>query len=113
MLGTFLPFVVSAVLLSCRVIADAPYPQSSPDYVLVGTAANHTINCQQRYSVIFNGTSPGPPLYMKENYTTWVRVYNHIQDQNLTVVSLSGGGIVDAQYQQPGKLMASCSTGMD
>ncbi|TLD31602.1 hypothetical protein PspLS_01825 [Pyricularia sp. CBS 133598] len=56
-----------------------------PDYVLVATAQNITINCQTRYSVVFNGTSPGPPLTFHENQTTWVRVYNRIKDQNVTV----------------------------
>lgn len=60
----------------------------APDYVLSATAENITINCLSRYSVVFNGTLPGPPLYLKENHTTWVRVYNSIEDQNLTVVSL-------------------------
>jgi hypothetical protein len=75
-------------------LAVSPTPQAPPDYVLVATAKNITINCQTRYSVVFNGTTPGPPLYMKENYTTWVMVYNRLQDQNLTVVrhALSGGG---------------------
>ncbi|EXJ62697.1 L-ascorbate oxidase [Cladophialophora yegresii CBS 114405] len=64
---------------------NAPSPQAFPDYVLVATARNITINCQTRYSVVFNGTSPGPPLFLRENYTTWVRVYNRIDHENLTV----------------------------
>lgn len=87
MLASLLPVFASALLLASRVVANAPAPGQSPDYVLVATAANLTINCQQRYSVILNGTSPGPPLYLKEGYTTWVRVFNNIEDQNLTVVS--------------------------
>lgn len=86
MLPIVLQVLVSALILTCKVAANAPSPQSKPDYVLVATAANITINCQHRYSVIFNGTSPGPPLYLRENSTTWVRVYNNIEDQNLTVV---------------------------
>ncbi|KIW71105.1 L-ascorbate oxidase [Phialophora macrospora] len=66
-------------------ICNAPSPQASPDYVLVATAQNISINCRSRYSVVFNGTSPGPPLYLRENYTTWVRVYNRIENENLTV----------------------------
>lgn len=62
------------LLFTCRAFADAPAPESYPDYELVATARNITINCQTRWSVVFNGTSPGPTLYMKENYTTWVRV---------------------------------------
>ncbi|KAK5080811.1 hypothetical protein LTR70_000484 [Exophiala xenobiotica] len=53
--------------------------------VLVATAENITINCLSRYSVIFNASFPGPHIYFKENQTTWVRVYNNIEDQNLTV----------------------------
>lgn len=44
------------------------------------------MNCEQRESVIFNGSTPGPPLYMKEGETTWVRVYNDMTDLNFTVV---------------------------
>ncbi|RMZ85906.1 hypothetical protein DV736_g6540, partial [Chaetothyriales sp. CBS 134916] len=78
--------LLTLVLLWAQSIgATSPSPHASPDYKLVATAENLTINCQTRYSVVFNGTTPGPPLYMKENYTTWVRVYNHIHDQNLTV----------------------------
>ncbi|KAK6087001.1 L-ascorbate oxidase [Seiridium cupressi] len=56
-----------------------------PEYVLVATAQNITTNCQSRYSVIFNGTSPGPAIYMTDGKTTWVRVYNQIEDKNVTV----------------------------
>jgi L-ascorbate oxidase len=56
-----------------------------PDYVLRATAQNITINCESRYSVIISGSSPGPTLYFLEGKTTWVRVYNDIADQNLTV----------------------------
>lgn len=62
---------------------DARY---KPDQVLVATAGNVTINCESRYSVLFNGTTPGPALYLEEGKTTWVRVYNHIPNENLTVV---------------------------
>jgi len=88
MLAIAFKVVLGFLSLACHVAAYAPDPQLSPDYVLVATAAGITINCQQRYSVIFNGTSPGPPLSLKENYTTWVRVYNHIENENLTVVSI-------------------------
>ncbi|KAH8668630.1 L-ascorbate oxidase [Xylariales sp. PMI_506] len=57
----------------------------SPDYALIATAQNITVNCASRYSVVFNGTSSGPPLRLKEGKTTWVRVYNQIADQNVTV----------------------------
>ncbi|KAH7038265.1 L-ascorbate oxidase [Microdochium trichocladiopsis] len=56
-----------------------------PEYVLVATAQNITINCESRYSVTFNQTSPGPMLRLQEGKTTWVRVWNRIPDNNLTV----------------------------
>jgi FtsP/CotA-like multicopper oxidase with cupredoxin domain len=61
----------------------------SPDTTLYATAANITIDCQSRYSVLLNGTSPGPTLYLEEGKTTWIRVYNQILDQNITVVRVS------------------------
>jgi L-ascorbate oxidase len=61
----------------------------APNYILYATAGNITIDCQSRYSVLLNGTSPGPPLYLKEGETSWVRVYNKIPYDNLTVVSLA------------------------
>ncbi|KAF2117913.1 Cupredoxin [Lophiotrema nucula] len=57
----------------------------APDSVLYATAANISIDCQSRYSVLLNGTSPGPTLYLEEGKTTWIRVYNKIPDHNLTV----------------------------
>jgi FtsP/CotA-like multicopper oxidase with cupredoxin domain len=58
-----------------------------PEYVLVATAQNISINCETRLSVVFNGTFPGPAIHMHEGKTTWVRVYNHMKDENVTVVS--------------------------
>lgn len=58
-----------------------------PQYVLIATEEEISQNCQTRSSVVFNGTSPGPPIHLIEGKTTWVRVYNYVEDQNLTVVS--------------------------
>lgn len=59
----------------------------SPDHVIYATAGNVTIDCESRYSVLLNGTTPGPPIYLEEGKTSWIRVYNHISNDNLTVVS--------------------------
>ena len=75
-----------------------------PDYVLEATVTNITINCHSRYSVIVNGTSPGPTLYLKEGQTTWVRVWNRIPDQNFTLVSI--------QSRSSKFLLKKSSTGM-
>ncbi|KAK5026600.1 hypothetical protein LTS07_007534 [Exophiala sideris] len=79
------PILLQILLLAHQAVSVHPNAKCRPDYELVATAQNITINCQTRYSVVINGTIPGPPLYMKEKYTTWVRVWNRIQDQNLTV----------------------------
>ena len=74
-------------LLISHVVCDLIQHDASfvPDYVLHGSAQNIKINCETRYSVIVNGTSPGPPLYLKEGATYWIRVYNDMSDQNLTM----------------------------
>ncbi|KAI1807502.1 putative multicopper oxidase [Daldinia bambusicola] len=56
-----------------------------PEYVLHVTFESITMNCEERDSVLFNGTMPGPALYLKEGKTTWVRVYNDMSDLNFTV----------------------------
>ncbi|KAK6530127.1 hypothetical protein TWF694_003496 [Orbilia ellipsospora] len=56
-----------------------------PDLVLRATAQWTSIACEWRWSVLLNGTSPGPTLHLREGKTTWIRVYNDILNQNLTV----------------------------
>ncbi|KAI0018889.1 L-ascorbate oxidase [Xylariomycetidae sp. FL0641] len=73
-------------LQTCRATTVSVHDASwQPTYALVATSEVITINCVQRQSVVFNGTSPGPPLYLKEGETTWVRVYNNMADLNMTV----------------------------
>ncbi|KAM0427435.1 hypothetical protein ACHAQK_012032 [Fusarium lateritium] len=57
----------------------------TPDYVLEATLDDIKVNCISRSSVTFNGTYPGPTLYLREEQTTWIRVYNRIPDNNVTV----------------------------
>ncbi len=44
-----------------------------PDIVLYATAQNISIDCESRYSVIINGSSSGPTIYLKEGFTSWIR----------------------------------------
>jgi len=79
--------LVSAISLASRAWAK-PYRHDdffTPDQVLRVTAQNISINCESRYSVVINGTSPGPPLHLVEGKPQWIRVYNDILDQNVTV----------------------------
>lgn len=59
-----------------------------PDYVLEATEEDIKIDCTTRRSVVVNGTFPGPEIYLRENQTTWIRVYNRMPDQNFTMVRM-------------------------
>ncbi|KAJ5377501.1 uncharacterized protein N7496_004910 [Penicillium cataractarum] len=56
-----------------------------PDHILRVTAQNYTEACNTRYSVLVNGTSPGPELRLKEGQVSWIRVYNDMKDDNTTI----------------------------
>lgn len=58
-----------------------------PDHILRVTAQDYTEACSTRYSVLVNGSSPGPELRLKEGQVNWIRVYNDMKDENTTIVS--------------------------
>lgn len=61
-----------------------------PDAVLQITAQNISQSCLPPKSVVLvNGTSPGPELRLLEGKTYWIRVYNDMPEQNLTMVLAS------------------------
>lgn len=57
-----------------------------PDYTLRVTAQDYSQACLERYSVLVNGSSPGPELRLQEDKVTWIRVYNDMEDANVTMV---------------------------
>jgi hypothetical protein len=57
-----------------------------PDYILRVTAQNYSQACMDRYSVLVNGSSPGPELRLQEGKVSWIRVYNDMDDSNVTMV---------------------------
>lgn len=57
-----------------------------PDHVLRVTAQDYNQACIERYSVLVNGSSPGPELRIQEDKVSWVRVYNDMEDSNVTMV---------------------------
>jgi L-ascorbate oxidase len=58
-----------------------------PNAVLRITTENRTQSCLPAKSVVLvTGTSPGPELRLLEGETYWIRVYNDMPDQNLTMV---------------------------
>ncbi|GAD97655.1 laccase, putative [Paecilomyces variotii No. 5] len=56
-----------------------------PEHVLRVTAQNYSLACQDRYSVVINGSVPGPELRIPEGKVSWIRVYNDMSDSNLTM----------------------------
>ncbi|KAK9357807.1 hypothetical protein V1504DRAFT_463179, partial [Lipomyces starkeyi] len=56
-----------------------------PDITLRVTARNISNGCI-RYSVVVNGTSPGPEIRLRGGKTYWIRVHNDMDDRNLTMV---------------------------
>ena len=79
LLFSILPFLSNARLVRHSL-------SFSPTHILRATAQNISIDCESRYSVVLNGTSPGPTIHLLENQTSWIRVYNDMTDLNLTVV---------------------------
>lgn len=104
---------VAVVLLSALGLAaaDSSYVEHNetfvPDAILRVTAANYSQSCYPaKLTVLANGTAPGPELRIREGKTTWIRVYNDMDHENLTMVSKRG--------RQPRMLESdSHSTGMD
>ncbi|KAF4556606.1 Multicopper oxidase-like protein 9 [Elsinoe fawcettii] len=81
-----LPFLALLGVTSAKLVRhDAAFV---PDVVLEATEKNLDTACSQRLSVVFNGTSPGPTVRLSEGKTTWIRVYNRLENQNLTVCRL-------------------------
>ncbi|KAF5844996.1 hypothetical protein GGP41_001098 [Bipolaris sorokiniana] len=56
-----------------------------PDFYLSVTHELQNVACEQRMSVLVNGTSPGPVLRLPAGKTSWVRVCNHMDDYNTTM----------------------------
>ncbi|KAJ8101982.1 Cupredoxin [Lipomyces tetrasporus] len=81
--------LIGVTLLTRGVVADCRlhYHDESfvPDIVLRVTAGNISVACLERYSVVVNGTSPGPEIRLREGKTSWVRVYNDMHGKNLTM----------------------------
>ena len=65
-----------------------------PDAILRVTAQNVSLGGIQRLTTLVNGSIPGPELRVPENETAWIRVFNDMRGQNLTMVSLIFGQMV-------------------
>jgi hypothetical protein len=61
----------------------------TPDGILhVTTGVQHQACVPDKTILLVNGTSPGPELRFTEGETVWIRVYNDMDDHNLTMVSV-------------------------
>lgn len=58
----------------------------NPNFVLSVTQQNISIGGMYRESVLVNNSLPGPTLRIQENEVVWIRVYNNMAHQNLTMV---------------------------
>ncbi|GIJ91150.1 hypothetical protein Asppvi_010115 [Aspergillus pseudoviridinutans] len=56
-----------------------------PDHIIHVTSQNYYQACMERYSVLVNGSSPGPELRLQEGNVSWIRVYNDMEDLNVTM----------------------------
>ncbi|KAK3401811.1 multicopper oxidase-domain-containing protein [Sordaria brevicollis] len=56
-----------------------------PDHHLRVSIRKVNFGCETRESLVINGTSPGPAIRLLPGARTWIRVYNDLQDQNLTM----------------------------
>ncbi|KAK4165632.1 putative L-ascorbate oxidase [Cladorrhinum sp. PSN259] len=77
-LGALLP----AALAGQIVTHDSSF---APDLILRVTVGEVPSACESRTNIIVNGTSPGPALHIPPGKSTWIRVYNDMDDQNLTM----------------------------
>lgn len=58
-----------------------------PDAVLRVTEGQLAQSClPAKSTVLVNGTAPGPELRLQEGKVYWIRVYNDMPDNNLTMV---------------------------
>lgn len=60
-----------------------------PDAIIRVSSAETKQSCvDEKEVILINGTSPGPEIRLQEGKTFWIRVYNDLKNENLTMVSL-------------------------
>ncbi|KAJ9257400.1 hypothetical protein DTO207G8_2154 [Paecilomyces variotii] len=82
----FVLFYILATLSGVHSLRQVVHDESfQPDFILRVSSKEAPIACRTRLTAVVNGTTPGPAIYMQENRTTWVRVYNDFESSNLTM----------------------------
>lgn len=91
MISHALPRLLLANCLSAFALAETVVHDENfwPDHVLRVSIADVPSGCESRESLVINGTSPGPTIRLIAGVGSWIRVYNDMTDQNLTMVSLT------------------------
>lgn len=84
----FFPAIAALSTLLLGVASAVPHAEAFvPDAVLRVTEEERKQSCvPSKEILVVNGTSPGPALVFTEGQTVWIRVYNDIPHQNLTMV---------------------------
>lgn len=59
----------------------------TPNHVLRVSRKEFCVGGIRRYTTLVNDTLPGPELHIPEEKVVWIRVYNDMNDANLTMVS--------------------------
>ncbi|PYI00886.1 putative multi-copper oxidase [Aspergillus sclerotiicarbonarius CBS 121057] len=76
----------------CIFLANLSFSTAVHDVLRI-TEDTVPIACRTRFSALVNGSTPGPAIHLKENQTTWVRVYNDMESSNFT---MHWHGLMDA-----------------
>lgn len=79
--------LLCALILPRYVTATVHDDSFTPDAILRVTERNVSVGGIHRLSTLVNGSIPGPELRIPENVTAWIRVYNDMKGENLTMVS--------------------------
>jgi len=86
-ISVFVSFILPADTAVNSTIPTLHDESFSPDFILRVTEQPFTQSCIAKPDVILiNGTSPGPELRLVEGNIYWIRVFNDMDNQNLTMV---------------------------
>ncbi|KAK4126927.1 multicopper oxidase [Parathielavia appendiculata] len=83
LIGGCLAAAVSSKLVNSGQVEDSG--RVIPDHVLRVSIANVPSACETRQDVVVNGTSPGPAIRVLPGARSWIRVYNDMDNWNLSM----------------------------
>lgn len=84
---SFVIFIASYFFSSVVALTAVHNHSFIPDHHLRVTIHKVNFGCETRQSIVLNGTFPGPAIRLLPGARTWIRVYNDMPDQNLTMAS--------------------------